>query len=141
MSFSCPKCQSYMFGSSFENGITTYHCHGNEEWSCNFSCSEEYFNEHFSERYIMGHLTEQFFAETGDKAMYRKGGADYHTLRYVKWLEAKVEKFTSTNTGSPKLLNSLQSALPLVKNGMSSEEIHNVRGVIADAIDQLRASA
>ena len=55
--------------------------------------------------------------------------------------KAAEEKFTSTNTGSPKLLNSLRSALPLVKNGMSSEEISNVRGVIADAIDQLRAGA
>jgi len=51
------------------------------------------------------------------------------------------EKFKSTNIGSPKLLNSLSTALPLVKNGMSSEEIHKVRGVIADAIDQLQAGA
>ncbi len=48
MSFICPKCQSYMFGSSSVNGKFTYHCHGNERWSCDFSCSEEYFNKHFS---------------------------------------------------------------------------------------------
>ena len=48
----------------------------------------------------MSHLTDKYFAETGDKAMYRKGGADYHTLRYVKWLETKVEPFTSYNKQS-----------------------------------------
>ena len=52
----------------------------------------------------MGHLMEQFKHETGNTAMYRKGGADYHTLRYVKWLEAKVEKFTSTNSKSAQLI-------------------------------------
>ena len=45
----------------------------------------------------MSHLTEQFFAETGDKAMYRMKSSDYHTLRYVKWLEAKVESGSSHN--------------------------------------------
>jgi len=48
----------------------------------------------------MSHLTEQFFAETGDKAMYRMKSSDYHTLRYVKWLEAKVEKLTALNKQS-----------------------------------------
>lgn len=59
--------------------------------------------------------------------------------RRLDIMEGKTD--TDHNTGSQKLLNSLKSALPLVKNGMSSKEIHNVRGVIADAIDQLRASA
>ena len=72
------------------------------------------------------------------KALDNAGLFDLTVPEIIKLVE---EKFTSTNTVSPKLLNSLQSALPLVKNGMSSEEIHNVRGVIADAIDQLRASA
>ena len=48
----------------------------------------------------MSHLTEQFFAETGDKAMYRMKSSDYHTLRYVKWLEAKVENGSSYNNAS-----------------------------------------
>ena len=43
----------------------------------------------------MSQLTSKFESETGDVAMYRKGGADYHTLRYVNWLEALVEKFNS----------------------------------------------
>ena len=34
-------------------------------------------------------LREQYEAETGERAMYRKDGADYHTLRYVRWLEAR----------------------------------------------------
>ena len=49
----------------------------------------------------MSHLTEQFFAETGDKAMYRMKSSDYHTLRYVKWLEAKVENGSSHNNAMP----------------------------------------
>jgi len=64
----------------------------------------------------------------------------YRIWTWAMWKHVE-EKFTSTNTGSPKLLNSLSASLPLVKNGMSSEEIHKVRGVIADAIDQLRAGA
>lgn len=52
----------------------------------------------------MIHLTEQFFSEKGDKAMYRKGGADYHTLRYVKWLEAKVKNFTAHNSAMVQCL-------------------------------------
>jgi len=51
----------------------------------------------------MSHLTEQFFAETGDKAMYRMKSSDYYTLRYVKWLEAKVENGSSHNKQSIKL--------------------------------------
>jgi hypothetical protein len=43
----------------------------------------------------MSHLTEQYEVESGEKALYRIGASDYHTLRYVKWLEAKVELFTA----------------------------------------------
>jgi DNA-directed RNA polymerase subunit RPC12/RpoP len=32
--------------------------------------------------------------ETGEKALYRKGASDYHTLKYVTWLENKVEEKT-----------------------------------------------
>jgi len=39
----------------------------------------------------MGKLTEQFEKETGNKAMYREGMSDYHTLTYVKWLENKLQ--------------------------------------------------
>jgi len=48
----------------------------------------------------MSHLTEQFFAETGDKKMYRMRSSDYRTSRYVKWLEAKVENGFSHNRQS-----------------------------------------
>jgi hypothetical protein len=55
MAFKCPKCQSTMFGSSFNDGIVTYHCHGNEQWHCDFKCNEKYFNDHFNDfpRYTM----------------------------------------------------------------------------------------
>ena len=51
----------------------------------------------------MSQLTEQYKFETGDKAMYRMKSSDYHTLRYVKWLEDKVEKFTSTNNARDEI--------------------------------------
>lgn len=51
MGFKCPECGSYMFGTSCENGILTYHCHGNEEWSCNYTCSREFFKNNFEEKY------------------------------------------------------------------------------------------
>jgi hypothetical protein len=44
----------------------------------------------------MSQLTREF-ESTGETAMYRKEGADYHTLRYVNWLEAKVENLQQTN--------------------------------------------
>ena len=39
--FRCPRCRSYMFGSSAikDSDERVYHCHGNEEWSCNFEAS------------------------------------------------------------------------------------------------------
>jgi len=47
----------------------------------------------------MSHLLrQQFTEETGSPALFRKGVCDYHTVPYVKWLEAKVEKLTPTNT-------------------------------------------
>ena len=46
----------------------------------------------------MNQLTSEFEAKTGNVAMYRKGSSDYHTLRYVNWLEAKVEKLTANNS-------------------------------------------
>ena len=70
-----------------------------------------------------------------------KGNLHGPAVNLLAILNGLEEKFKSTNIGSPKLLNSLSTALPLVKNGMSSEEIHKVRGVIADAIDQLQAGA
>jgi len=33
---------------------------------------------------------EQYEMETGAGAMYRKEGTDYHTLKYVRWLENRV---------------------------------------------------
>ena len=39
----------------------------------------------------MSQLTEQYLAETGEKALYRMNSSDYHTLRYVNWLEKLVE--------------------------------------------------
>ncbi len=41
LKFSCPKCGSYMYGSSERpSGVWTRHCHGNERHSCKFSFPE-----------------------------------------------------------------------------------------------------
>src|SRR5688572_12362170 len=48
--FRCPKCRSYMFGSSEKKGSTdrVYHCHGNGEWTCDFLApSWEEFQKYF----------------------------------------------------------------------------------------------
>lgn len=37
------------------------------------------------------------------------------------------------------LLSRLKTVLPKVKNGMKSETIHDVRGVIVDCIDQIQS--
>jgi hypothetical protein len=33
---------------------------------------------------------ERYETETGEKALYRMNSSDYHTLRYVRWLEAEL---------------------------------------------------
>jgi len=48
--FECPKCGSYMFGSSQNaDGTLTRHCHGNEHCSCGFtfpdSDDDKYFHD------------------------------------------------------------------------------------------------
>ena len=35
----------------------------------------------------MSELERIYESATGEKALYRKGSSDYHTLRYVRWLE------------------------------------------------------
>ena len=35
--------------------------------------------------------------ETGEKAMYRKGSSDYHTLKYVTWLEDQYQRTDRQN--------------------------------------------
>jgi hypothetical protein len=35
-------------------------------------------------------IQEQYESQTGQPAMYRKDGADYHTLVYVRWLESRL---------------------------------------------------
>ena len=59
----------------------------------------------------MSQLTEQYFRETGERALYRMASSDYHTLRYVNWLEAMVEKFTSTNAGGHRLNEHLGASI------------------------------
>jgi chromosome segregation ATPase len=40
-------------------------------------------------------MEKQYEKETGEKALYRMGCSDYHTLRYVSWLEAETRKAKS----------------------------------------------
>lgn len=49
----------------------------------------------------MNLLHERYERETGRKPMYRKNGADFHTLRYVTWLEGLlVRKFEAQQEDS-----------------------------------------
>ena len=38
-------------------------------------------------------LTEIYESETGEKATYRMNSSDYHTLRYVRWLEVRAQLY------------------------------------------------
>ena len=38
----------------------------------------------------MNRLIKEYEKETGEKALYRRKSSDYHTLKYVKWLENKI---------------------------------------------------
>ena len=60
----------------------------------------------------MSQLTSKFESETGNVAMYRKDGADYHTLRYVNWLEALVEKFNCSAQSGPT--NTTQAEIAVI---------------------------
>jgi predicted nucleic acid-binding Zn-ribbon protein len=50
----------------------------------------------------MKEIEELYLKETGDKATYRKDSSDYHTLKYVDWLERRFtaleEKVRDANT-------------------------------------------
>ena len=35
-------------------------------------------------------IQEQYESKTGEMATYRKDASDYHTLRYVRWLESRL---------------------------------------------------
>ena len=46
--FECPKCGSYMFGSSSNGDNTlTRNCHGNEKWQCDFEFHEKEDSKYF----------------------------------------------------------------------------------------------
>jgi len=45
----------------------------------------------------MSDLREQFEKETQNQAIYRKFGIDYHTLKYVKWLESQLTELKAEN--------------------------------------------
>lgn len=39
----------------------------------------------------MSVFSNEYENETGEKATYRKDSSDFHTLRYVNWLENKLK--------------------------------------------------
>ena len=50
-------------------------------------------------------LSELYEEKTGEKAIYRKNGADYHTLKYVRWLEGLVlGDYTDTEEGAMEII-------------------------------------
>ena len=40
---------------------------------------------------------KKYKAETGDNPTYRKGSSDYHTLKYVRWLESALTAYEAEN--------------------------------------------
>lgn len=46
--FKCPKCGSFMYGSSLNSdGTWTRHCHGNEMWLCDLTFHESDDDKYF----------------------------------------------------------------------------------------------
>ena len=39
---------------------------------------------------------QEYEKQTGEKALYRMKSSDYHTLRYVTWLESKLTDWQSS---------------------------------------------
>jgi len=50
-------------------------------------------------------LTELYESETGEKAIYHKGSSDYHTLRYVQWLENRASQQPNAVDGNDVMQN------------------------------------
>ncbi len=51
LQFKCPKCGSFMFGSSTNSdGSLTRNCHGNEKWKCEFEFHESEDGKYFGPR-------------------------------------------------------------------------------------------
>ena len=49
----------------------------------------------------MSELERIYESATGEKALYRKGSSDYHTLRYVRWLEEMCRPPAIDREGRP----------------------------------------
>jgi len=41
---------------------------------------------------MINNIQDKYKKQTGGKALYRKDASDYHTLKYVKWLEQELSK-------------------------------------------------
>ncbi len=50
-------------------------------------------------------LIELYESETGEKAIYHKGSSDYHTLRYIRWLENRAFQQSNTADGNNSMSN------------------------------------
>ncbi len=70
-------------------------------------------------RYVRDKVTlqDQYEKGTGEKATYRKGHSDYHTLKYVRWLE----HFASHQPDPPEP-EIIKAALHFRKNWFNVED-------------------
>lgn len=92
---------------------------------------------------------EEYERKTGEKAIYRKDSSDYHTLKYVKFLEQKLQeknkvieelseilKQTLLNYRMPNILDENDDAYPIVDlltcDGKSIQDGINVIDDIVD---------
>lgn len=94
------------------------------------------------EKQVSNELRKQYEAETGELAMYRKGSSDYHTLRYVEWLEARV--VCPSNTAEKGLRDGIRDVLNdhfggMLRGRFSDLDVETVFDKVAERIAALAA--
>lgn len=86
-------------------------------------------------------LRKQYEAETGEHVLHRVGSSDYHTLKYVQWLERRSAASPAPLEGLRKanslLCRHLSRRGPLGIVGPSEDDIKEARYLIGAAITAL----
>ena len=53
-------------------------------------------------------LIDIYESETGEKAIYRKGSSDFHTLKYVRWLEKRAPLIIQSSRPTDSFLGKMK---------------------------------
>ena len=80
-------------------------------------------------------LEKLYELATGEKALYRKGASDYHTLRYVRWLESR---FDDLSQNLPKANSNavLAEVREIAYKHLAPEQVNQERIKIMDELDK-----